>query len=198
MKDKRINPIQATKDTYYIYFNDRTRNNRTIPGPFGSSKMAIEGYRCRLTLTDFPYNLCKYHRNDWQHSEYFFAIMSPWGSMVCNSFHILVLTLLRSYIVYAYARVHARVCAMREGERNWTIVSQRLVTMCGLAVVEAISDSRTSIGVRSSYSVGACRMMPAVPTNTASVKIHRNSLSSTIATYFQSSLTWTQFTITIK
>lgn len=62
--------------------------------------------------------------------------------------------------------------------------------MCGLAVVEAISDSRTSMGMRSSYNVGAWRMIPAVPTTTASVKIHRNSLSSTIATYFQSSLTW--------
>lgn len=35
-----------------------------------------------------------------------------------------------------------------------------------------------------------CRMIPAVPTQTASVKIQRNSLSSTMATYFQSSFTW--------
>jgi len=70
------------------------------------------------------------------------------------------------------------------------IVSQRLVTMCGLAVVEAISESRTSMGMRSSYKVGACNIIPAVPTTTANVKIQRNNLSSTIATYFQSSLTY--------
>lgn len=46
-----------------------------------------------------------------------------------------------------------------------------------------------SIGIRSSYSVGACRIIPAVPANTASVNIHKNSLSKTIATYFQSSFT---------
>lgn len=46
-----------------------------------------------------------------------------------------------------------------------------------------------SIGIRSSYSVGACRMMPAVPANTANVNIHKNSRSRTIATYFQSSFT---------
>lgn len=33
-------------------------------------------------------------------------------------------------------------------------------------------------------------MMPAVPTSTATVKIHRNSRSITIATYFQSSIIW--------
>lgn len=33
--------------------------------------------------------------------------------------------------------------------------------------------------------------MPAVPANTAKVNIHKNSLSNTMATYFQSSLTWT-------
>lgn len=37
--------------------------------------------------------------------------------------------------------------------------------------------------------MGACRIMPAVPANTASVNIHKNSLSKTIATYFQSSFT---------
>lgn len=61
--------------------------------------------------------------------------------------------------------------------------------MCGLAVVEAISERRTSMGMRSSYNVGACKIMPAVPTSTASVNIHRNRRSNTIATYFQSSLT---------
>lgn len=60
--------------------------------------------------------------------------------------------------------------------------------MWGLAVVEAISESLMSIGMRSSYKVGACRIIPAVPTITANVKIQRNNLSNTIATYFQSSL----------
>lgn len=46
-----------------------------------------------------------------------------------------------------------------------------------------------SIGVRSSYRVGACRIIPAVPANTASEKIHRNNRSRTIATNFQSSFT---------
>lgn len=59
----------------------------------------------------------------------------------------------------------------------------------GLAVVEAISDSFISMGIRVSQSVGACRIMPAVPTTTAIVKIHRNRRSSTMATYFQSSFT---------
>ena len=74
-----------------------------------------------------------------------------------------------------------------------TNVTHRVVTMCGLAVVEAISESLTSMGMRSSYKVGAWRIIPAVPTITARVKIHRNNLSSTIATYFQSSLTWLEF-----
>lgn len=60
----------------------------------------------------------------------------------------------------------------------------------GFAVVEAISERRTSMGRLSSYKVGACKIMPAVPTNTARVNIQRKSLSSTIATYFQSSFTW--------
>lgn len=46
------------------------------------------------------------------------------------------------------------------------------------------------MGIRSSYSDGACRMIPAVPTSTASVNIHKNSRSKTIATYFQSSFTY--------
>lgn len=55
--------------------------------------------------------------------------------------------------------------------------------------VDAYSEHLRSIGIRSSYNVGAWRMMPAVPASTANVNIHKNSLSSTIATYFQSSLT---------
>jgi len=46
------------------------------------------------------------------------------------------------------------------------------------------------MGIRSSYNVGACKMIPAVPTTTANVNIHKKSLSNTIATYFQSSLTF--------
>merc|ERR1719471_391541 len=57
-----------------------------------------------------------------------------------------------------------------------------------LPVCSPISESSLSIGIRSSYRLGACRMIPAVPTTTAIVKIHRNNLSRTIATYFQSSL----------
>lgn len=53
----------------------------------------------------------------------------------------------------------------------------------------AISDSLISIGMRSSYKVGACRIMAAVPSRTAVVKIHKKSRSSTMATYFQSSRT---------
>ena len=59
----------------------------------------------------------------------------------------------------------------------------------GLAVASPISDSLMSMGSLSSYRVGACRMMPAVPTSTATVKIHRKRRSRTIATYFQSSMT---------
>lgn len=71
-----------------------------------------------------------------------------------------------------------------------TFYNYKEVAMWGLAVVDAISERVTSIGLRSSYNVGACRIMPAVPTNTANVNIHKNSLSSTMATYFQSSFTW--------
>ena len=49
----------------------------------------------------------------------------------------------------------------------------------------------------SSYKVGAWSMIPAVPTNTATVKIQRKSRSSTIATYFQSSITWNHTSIFI-
>lgn len=59
-----------------------------------------------------------------------------------------------------------------------------------MAVVLAISLSVTSIGILESYNVGACKIMPAVPTTTAIVKIHKNKRSSTIATYFQSSFTY--------
>lgn len=61
--------------------------------------------------------------------------------------------------------------------------------MCGLAVVEAISDIFISMGTLVSYRVGACKIIPAVPTTTAIVKIHKNNRSKTIATYFQSSFT---------
>ena len=44
--------------------------------------------------------------------------------------------------------------------------------------------------ILSSYKDGAWRIMAAVPTKTASVKIQRNRRSRTIATYFQSSFTW--------
>lgn len=62
--------------------------------------------------------------------------------------------------------------------------------MLGFAVVDAISDILVSIGTLVSYNVGAWRMMPAVPTTTAIVNIHKNKRSKTIATYFQSSLTY--------
>ena len=52
-----------------------------------------------------------------------------------------------------------------------------------------ISEISRSIGVRSSYKLGACKIIPAVPTHTANVNIHRNNRSSTMATYFQSSFT---------
>jgi len=62
-------------------------------------------------------------------------------------------------------------------------------TVDGFTVAADISDNLTSIGMRSSYNVGAWRMIPAVPTSTAKVKIQRKSRSNTIATYFQSSFT---------
>lgn len=66
--------------------------------------------------------------------------------------------------------------------------------ICGHLLVEAVANPEhlRSIGIRSSYSVGACSIMPAVPASTASVKIHRNNRSSTIATYFQSSFTFVE------
>lgn len=60
---------------------------------------------------------------------------------------------------------------------------------CGFAVADAISDIFISIGTRVSYNVGACNMIPAVPTMTAIVNNHKNKRSNTIATYFQSSFT---------
>lgn len=57
-------------------------------------------------------------------------------------------------------------------------------------VAVANSENFLSIGILSSYNVGAWRIIPAVPTNTANVNIHKNRRSNTIATYFQSSLTW--------
>lgn len=56
-------------------------------------------------------------------------------------------------------------------------------------VVLANSENFSTMGILSSYRVGACKMMPAVPTNTANVNIHKKSRSKTIATYFQSSFT---------
>lgn len=63
------------------------------------------------------------------------------------------------------------------------------VATCGFAVAKAISDILISIGTRVSYNVGACKIIPAVPTTTAIVNNHKNKRSSTIATYFQSSFT---------
>ena len=67
-----------------------------------------------------------------------------------------------------------------------------------MAVVLAISLRATSIGILESYNVGACKIIPAVPTTTAIVKIHKNKRSSTIATYFQSSFTYNQRNIDIR
>lgn len=58
-----------------------------------------------------------------------------------------------------------------------------------ICVVDAISLNLMSIGILESYKVGACNIIPAVPTTTAIVKIHKNKRSSTIATNFQSSFT---------
>lgn len=62
--------------------------------------------------------------------------------------------------------------------------------MCGFAVVDAISDILISIGTLVSYRVGACKIIPAVPTTTAIVNNHKKRRSSTMATNFQSSFTW--------
>lgn len=61
--------------------------------------------------------------------------------------------------------------------------------MCGFVAADAISDNLMSIGTLVSYNVGACKMIPAVPTTTAIVNSHKNKRSKTIATYFQSSFT---------
>lgn len=58
-----------------------------------------------------------------------------------------------------------------------------------MIVLVAKSANFLSMGLRSSYRVGACKMMPAVPANTANENIHRKSRSSTMATNFQSSFT---------
>lgn len=78
----------------------------------------------------------------------------------------------------------------------WSYVKKSVVinykigwVTCGFRVADAISDIFISIGTRVSYKVGACNMMPAVPTMTAIVNNHRNRRSKTIATYFQSSFT---------
>ena len=56
----------------------------------------------------------------------------------------------------------------------------------------ATLDIKMSMGLFVSYSDGACRIIRHVPNTHASVKIHRKSRSSTIATYFQSSSTLTE------
>lgn len=53
----------------------------------------------------------------------------------------------------------------------------------------ATFEMRMSMGLFVSYKDGAWSMIIAVPSTQASVKIHRNNLSSTMATYFQSSST---------
>lgn len=87
-----------------------------------------------------------------------------------------------------------------ENQKNWKVKkkSEFQTADGGLAAAvaaplpsapAAISDSLISIGMRSSYKVGACRIMAAVPSRTAVVKIHKKSRSRTMATYFQSSRT---------
>lgn len=82
--------------------------------------------------------------------------------------------------------------------RACTVISTRGCVRIGFSycgggqrttVAAANSENFLSIGIRSSQRVGACKIMPAVPTRTARVNIHRKSLSRTIATYFQSSFT---------
>lgn len=83
------------------------------------------------------------------------------------------------------------VCAGLElWKAKWCEINYKIgwVT-CGFSVADAISDIFMSIGTRVSYNVGACNIMPAVPTTTAIVNNHKNKRSNTIATYFQSSFT---------
>lgn len=54
----------------------------------------------------------------------------------------------------------------------------------------AILEYRMSMGLVVSYKEGALRMISAVPRRHTNVKMYRNILSRTIATYFQSSSTW--------
>lgn len=49
---------------------------------------------------------------------------------------------------------------------------------------------RRSTAIRVSYKLGACNIIPAVPPIQANVNIQRKNLSRTIATYFQSSITY--------
>ena len=51
------------------------------------------------------------------------------------------------------------------------------------------TSSAVGLGCLVSYRIGACRIMPILPTTHAVVKIQRNNRSSTMATYFQSSFT---------
>ena len=52
-----------------------------------------------------------------------------------------------------------------------------------------IFDTSTSSGVLLSYRLGATKMIPQVPAIQANVNIHKRIRSSTMATYFQSSIT---------
>lgn len=70
----------------------------------------------------------------------------------------------------------------------------QFVICCSEAGVERsflllILVTMISMGIRVSYRLGATRMIPQVPATQAKLNSHNKILSSTIATYFQSSET---------
>ena len=67
-------------------------------------------------------------------------------------------------------------------------------TGAGRSSLLLILDTKISSGVLASYKLGATNMIPQVPATHATLKIQRRILSSTMATYFQSSATWKKMT----
>ena len=67
-------------------------------------------------------------------------------------------------------------------------------TGAGSSSLLLILDTKISSGVLASYKLGATKMIPHVPATQATLKIQRRILSSTMATYFQSSATWKKLT----
>lgn len=117
----------------------------------------------------------------------------------CDVFHLYIFSLYSLFYFYYYLFVHSDQWSCKNTlEPIYTYIDIGCIfctnynigmDTCGFAVADAISDIFISIGTRVSYNVGACNIIPAVPTTTAIVNNHKNKRSNTIATYFQSSFT---------